>query len=192
MPNAAPDTSLSIYHWANGEACSLIKTPGTIKSMQPFFHTLNTEFMDDFFLFHGVGCRPQKESSTLSFQKSVSSSFQWSQCEGKLWLKFQSKKNFDYQNCRMGKLSHLNMLLVAARTIWNLTAFLVSDCWQKRGILINLAHKKPPASSGVQRIVLFLVVKPQFIERFFHACFSLGENLLFCKSTFKIFGLTHP
>ena len=44
--------------------------------MQPFFHTLNTEFMDDFFLFHGVGCRPQKERSTLSFQKSVSSSFQ--------------------------------------------------------------------------------------------------------------------
>lgn len=44
----------------------------------------------------------------------------------------------------------LNILLVAERKAQNLAAFLVSDR-QKKSILINLAHKTPPASSGVQK-----------------------------------------
>ena len=62
--------SLPLSHWGSLFFNQrLVKTPGTIKSMQPFLHTLNTEFMDDFFpvSFHSVGCHPQKERSTLSF-----------------------------------------------------------------------------------------------------------------------------
>ena len=180
-----------LHHWATGEACSLSKTSQNTRNNKiyaSFFSHIEHRIYGWFFFsisFHSVGCHPQKERSIYSHVKSpYLPVFNEVNVKESYDCNFSLRKTWRPKLVGWEKVSHLNMLLVAARTIWNLTAFLVSDCWQKRGILINFAHKKPPASSRIQRIVLFLVVKLQFIERYFHACFSLGENLLFCKPTF--------
>ena len=51
----------------------LVKTPGTIKSMQAFFHTLNIEFMVDFFFFYFFSqCRmPSSERKVYTLMSKV-------------------------------------------------------------------------------------------------------------------------